>query len=467
MIYQTGDTICAISTPHGSGGIAVIRVSGPDAVKIVDSLWKGHSLDDAATHTAHYGEIFDPERPDTPVDQCVVTIFRGPRSYTGEDVVEISVHGSVWIQREMVRLLVAHGCRPAERGEFTRRALMNGRMDLTQAEGIADVIASSSRAAHRIAMSQMKGSISRRLSDLRDSLINISSLLELELDFSEEDVEFADRSRLVSLAGEILVELKRLHSSFSDGRAIKEGIPVVIAGATNAGKSSLLNALLNDDRAIVSDIHGTTRDTIEETIEIGDYLFRFIDTAGLRDTSDEIEKIGIRRSHDAISRARLLLLVIDATAGLSARHLDPLSITANADDGAIIAINKTDVADEDSIRSLIDSLRSTTGDKYPIVEISAKTGQNIDRLTGMLLKKAESFCSNGSDGTITNLRQALALEESVESTQRLMEALQSDLPTDLVAQHLRDTLTNLSTITGTITSTEILNTIFTRFCVGK
>lgn len=466
MIYLNDDTICAISTPRGTGGIAIIRISGPKAIEITDSIWHGKPLGEARTHTAHFGELRDPGHPDQPLDECVATVFRAPHSYTGEDTVELSVHGSKWIQRETVSLLISHGCRLAERGEFTRRALMNGRIDITQAEGIADIIASSSRAAHRIAMNQMKGGISRRLSSLRQALIDISALLELELDFSEEDVEFADRSRLISLATDIYDELRRLHSTFSHGNAIKEGIPVAIAGATNAGKSSLLNALLQDDRAIVSDIHGTTRDTVEETLEIGDYLFRFIDTAGLRETTDEIERIGIRKSHEAIGHARILMLVIDPTQPLSDIHLSPI-YDAKAEH-AIIVINKSDIVSEDVIKDAIDKIEHTSSlNKYDIVTLSAKTGDGIDRLTDLLTTKMDEDTAAGTDNIITNLRQATALATAAESTATLISALQSTLPTDLVAEHLRETLHHLSTITGTIPSTEILNTIFSRFCIGK
>ncbi len=282
----SNDTICAISTPHGTGGIAVARISGPDAIAITDKIWKGKPLENAPTHTAHLGEIIDTNGE--VLDQGVATIFRSPKSYTTEDTVEISVHGSIWIQRELINTLVKAGARIAERGEFTQRAFAAGRFDLAEAEAVADLISSSSRAAHRIAMNQMRGSVSRRLETLRNSLIELASLLELELDFSEEDVEFASRDRLTALAIETKEEIQRLVATFNTGAAIKNGIPIAITGKTNAGKSSLLNALLGDDRAIVSDIHGTTRDIVEDTIEIGDYLVRFQDTAGLRHTDDEI-----------------------------------------------------------------------------------------------------------------------------------------------------------------------------------
>ena len=279
IVHENNDTICAISTPHGVGGIAVIRISGRDAIAIVDRLWKGRRLSESASHTAHLGTIVDDNGEI--LDQAVATVFRGPNSFTGEDVVELSVHGSKWIQRETINLLVRTGCRIADAGEFTRRAFASGRLDLAEAEAVADVIASSSRAAHRVAMRQMRGDFSGRLNSLREQLLELASLLELELDFSEEDVEFASRRKLLDLADEIHRVVTRLAATFATGSALKEGIPVSIVGATNVGKSTLLNRLLHDDRAIVSDIHGTTRDVIEDTMEIGGVLFRLIDTAGL------------------------------------------------------------------------------------------------------------------------------------------------------------------------------------------
>ena len=308
---QSEDTICAISTPPGVGGIAVVRVSGPDATAIVDKMWKGRRLSEVATHTAHLGTITGDDGE--VLDQCVATVFRGPRSFTGEDVVELSVHGSVWIQRQTVNRLIQCGCRLATPGEFTRRAFASGRMDLAEAEGVADLIASSSRASHRLAVSQMRGHFSSRLHELRERLLELSSLLELELDFSEEEVEFAPRGQLTELARNIYDLTSRLADSFATGSAIKNGVPVAIVGATNAGKSTILNQLLHDDRAIVSDIHGTTRDTIEDTIEIGGVLFRLIDTAGLRNTSDTIESLGIERALSELDKAEVVVWVVDCS----------------------------------------------------------------------------------------------------------------------------------------------------------
>lgn len=491
IIDSYNDTICAISTPPGIGGIAVIRISGPKAIEIVNNVWQGRNLLTVMSHTAHLGELA--EMDNEPVDQCVATIYKGPHSYTGEDTVELAIHGSKWIQRETLSLLQRNGCRMAEAGEYTRRAVMNGRMDLAQAEGVADVIASTSRAAHRIAMSQMKGGISKRLATLRERLVHLSVLLELELDFSEEDVEFADRSQLIDTAKEIHDELTRLYSSFSRGNAIKEGIPVAIVGPTNAGKSSLLNALLDDDRAIVSDIHGTTRDTIEETLEIGDYLFRFIDTAGLRDTLDPIERIGIERSRKALSQARIIIALMDATT-VNDWHCDlssmlPQEVTAQTAD-LIIGLNKIDLLNETSQLALCQigsnskalnscseqcdnqtATQDTTFTKKPvIIPLSATQGTGIEFLRQTLHDIAagnDNSTGEQADIMVTNLRQAEALRQALDSLQPLIDGLQNGLETDLAAQHLRETLTHLATITGEIPSTEILNTIFSSFCIGK
>lgn len=485
MAYTLDDTICAVSTPAGVGGIAVIRVSGQDAINICDSIWNGRSLNGVESHTAHLGEIVDKEINDGAIDQCVATVFRGPKSYTGEDTVELAVHGSRWVQREVLALLQRSGCRMAEPGEYTRRAVVNGRLDLAQAEGVADVIASTSRAAHRIALRQMKGGISQKLSELREQLLQLAVLLELELDFSEEDVEFADRKRLIEIAKSIREELQRLYQSFSRGNAIKEGIPVAIVGATNAGKSSLLNALLDDERAIVSDIHGTTRDTIEETLEIGDYLFRFIDTAGLRDTSDPIERIGIDRSRKAIGKARLIIVMMDITDKSNydavtvgnIKSILPNEISNHFDGGGsldvIIGLNKMDVLSESERLKITDALprmKEQLPEGFHIQPISVKNTSGLRELRRLIERIATENDDTAGDGTdimITNLRQAEALRQALDAISPLIEGLETGLETDLVAQHLRETLSTLSSVTGTIPTTEILNTIFSSFCIGK
>ncbi|MBD5220394.1 MAG: tRNA uridine-5-carboxymethylaminomethyl(34) synthesis GTPase MnmE [Bacteroidales bacterium] len=451
-LFDSTDTICAISTAPGVGGIAVARISGAKALECVDKLWRGKPLAGVASHTAHLGTIIDPADGSV-LDQGVATVFRGPNSFTGEDVVELSIHGSRWIQRQLISLLVAAGCRLANPGEFTRRAFLAGKLDLAEAEAVADLIASSSRASHRIAVSQMRGGISRKLDALRAELLDLASLLELELDFSEEEVEFASRQRLIELADEVHGELQRLGATFARGAAIKDGIPVAIVGRTNAGKSSLLNALLGDDRAIVSDIHGTTRDTIEETIELGDYLFRFIDTAGLRATDDSIERIGIERSRRAMQQARIIIAVIDATQPVDEELLAEL---AAAEAHVIYAINKTDCAPAPSLAV----------EQGSVVAISALNGQGIDELTD---KMTALIAEEGSDDDVilTNARHAEAIAAATRSISATADALRSGIPADLVAQDLRETLHHLSAITGTISTPEILATIFSRFCVGK
>ncbi len=460
------DTICAISTPSGVGGIAVARISGVDAIKIADSIWKGKSLKEAMSHTAHLGTIIDEH--DEEIDQAVATVFRTPRSFTGEDVVEISVHGSRWVQRELINLLVRQGCRIATAGEFTRRAFANGRMDLAEAEAVADVIASSSRAAHRIAMSQMRGDFSQRLTSLHDQLLELASLLELELDFSEEEVEFASREKLLTLAKEIHSVVSGLASTFAKGSAIKDGIPVAIVGETNAGKSTLLNRLLHEDRAIVSDIHGTTRDTIEDVIEIGDTLFRFIDTAGLRETTDTIEALGIERTMQKIADARIILWVIDATAGTDAtKRVAARMIPTISDEQTLITVvNKIDspTANIDEIKITLDTILP---DYAIITYLSAREGLGTDILEKTLIKASGTDEISSNDVMVTNARHYEALSRAGESIVRAIDGLTAGLPGDFIAQDIRETLLHLGEITGTITSQDILTSIFSRFCIGK
>ncbi|MBD5366648.1 MAG: tRNA uridine-5-carboxymethylaminomethyl(34) synthesis GTPase MnmE [Bacteroides sp.] len=460
---MTTDTICAISTPAGVGGIAVARVSGPEAIAIVDSLWRGKSLAKADSHTAHLGTITGTDG--AMLDQAVATIFRSPRSFTGEDVVELSVHGSRWIQRELIATLCKAGCRLAEPGEYTRRAFASGRLDLAEAEGVADMIAANSRAAHRAAATQMRGHYSRYLADMRSQLIDLASLIELELDFGEEEVEFASRQQLRDTADSLHASLVRLRDSFASGSAIKEGIPVAIVGPTNAGKSSLLNALTHDDRAIVSDIHGTTRDVVDDLVEIGDYQFRFQDTAGLRTTDDSIERIGIERSINAARRAHVIIYMIDATSPRQA--LDNLAdtLSLNTDAAVILALNKTDIAPESDVTALSARLKAD----YPqstVVPISTRQAATIealsDTLTGLIdAEQAES------DLLVTNARHAQALGQAAEAIDRVRTGLATNLSGDLIAQDIRETIHHLSTITGAITTDDLLATIFTRFCIGK
>lgn len=459
------DTICAISTPHGTGGIAVIRISGPRAIAAADAIWRGTPLAQAPTHTARLGRIVDPATGET-LDSAVATLFRAPGSFTGEDTVELSVHGSTWIQTELLRLLCTiEGVRLAQAGEFTRRAFASGRIDLTQAEAVADVIAARSRAEARMAIGQLRGNFSRRIDELRRQLIDLSALLELELDFSEEEVEFASRTDLSRLASTIHTELSSLARSYSAGSSIKNGIPVAIVGPTNVGKSSLLNALTGDDRAIVSDIHGTTRDIVEDTIPLGDYRLRLMDTAGLRNaTSDPIEAIGIDRSLSAARSASVLLIVADATRPVSIPELmAPLGPDFTPPQATILVINKADLAPLPTSISL-----SPLPEGTPVIATSATTLQGIDTLRQAILSAITTEIAPADARLIvTNLRQAQALQAAAQAAADVSRALTDGIPPDLVAQHLRQVLHHLADLTGAITTPTLLATIFSRFCIGK
>lgn len=464
QIYNPTDTICAISTPPGCGGIAVIRLSGERALDIAANVWKGKDLSKVQSHTVHLGQIM--EIDGTVLDQCVATVFRAPASYTGDDTIEFSIHGSRWIQRRVLELLREAGARMALRGEYTRRAYTAGHLDLAQAEGVGDLIAASSRASHTLAMSQMRGGISKKLAELREQLLHLASLLELELDFSDQDVEFVPRSELITLTDNIVGEIKRLHSSFATGKAVREGFPVAIIGAVNAGKSRLLNALLDDERAIVSDIPGTTRDIVEDTCEVGDYLIRFLDTAGIRHTDDPIERIGIDRSHQAAERATLVLYVVDATAPEQLQTIQKL--IAPIANKTIIVVNKTDLLADKSL-NIIDELNSVVGECL-IKAISAATGDGLDELLATISAKLRDEVSDNAadDILITAARHAEALADALKSANEAITALSDPyVPTDLVAHHLRQTIHHLSAITGAITTPQILNNIFTHFCIGK
>ncbi len=456
------ETICAISTPAGIGGIAIIRVSGDDAIAVVDKIWQGKSLSKVDSHTAHLGRIVDSDG--SVLDETVATIFRNPASFTGEDVVEISCHGSRYIQQRLLQLLLQNGCRMATAGEFSQRAFLNHKMDLSQTEAIADLIASTSKAAHHLAYSQMKGGFSSQLAQLREKLLQFCSLLELELDFSEEDVTFADREQLLLLAENIHTTLLRLINSFSLGNAIKNGIPVAIVGETNVGKSTLLNALLQEDKALVSDIHGTTRDVIEDTIVIKGTLYRLIDTAGIRKTDDEIENMGIQRTFDRLNKAQLVLWVIDPTAE-NALELYPEISRHTSDKSLLVIVNKKDLLSDSCRYALEKSLCSLSIAQGDIFYISAATSDGLDELTNRLVQLAST--TDGSDVIVTNVRHYQALKRADEAVIRALDGLQGQLSGDLIAQDVRECLHFLGEITGEITSQDILTNIFSHFCIGK
>lgn len=458
QLTDTERTIAAIATPAGQGGIAVIRVSGSDAFDIVQKMWRGKPLAQCASHTAHLGNIL--QEDGSVLDQTVITLFREPNSFTGEDTVEISVHGSRWIQREALNQLMRCGAKPAGPGEFSQRAFANGRMDLAQTEAVADLIAAESRAAHRLALSQMSGAFSRKLNELREHLIHFGSLLELELDFSEEDVEFADRTQLINSAKETLAVVQRLALSYKSGRAFKEGVPVAIAGAPNVGKSTLLNRLLDCDKAIVSDIPGTTRDIIEDTREIGGILFRFIDTAGLRDTADTVERIGIERAKEHIDRAAVTLWLVDPTQPLDAQLA---SITATSEGKRFVILTKSDLSGD----AVTDGILAALPEGCPVISISAKSGLGIDKLETELVRMATAEHDPENELMVTNARHYEALTAGADALQRVLTGLQTGIPTDFVAQDVREALYHLGLVTGAVTTADLLASIFSHFCIGK
>ena len=445
------ETICALATATG-GAIGIIRISGPKSLEILSHVFS-KEISNAQPNTIHYGNIKDGTEV---VDEVLVSVFRAPHSYTGEDSVEISCHGSRYILNKVLALLIANGCRQAGPGEFTQRAYLNGKMDLSQAEAVADLIASTNQATHQIAMSQLRGHFSSKLAQLREQLLKLTSLLELELDFSDhEDLEFADRSELLELAKTIDNHVNRLAYSFQTGQALKQGIPVAIVGKTNVGKSTLLNRLLKDDRAIVSDVHGTTRDTIEDTIDINGITFRFIDTAGIRQTQDEVEQIGITRTYAAIDKARIVLWLIDAAPSTE----DISDILQRTENKKLIVIkNKADKADNNSYNSL----------KLPFITISAKFGTGIDELEQAIYEAADIPALTENDIIVTNARHYDALVRAHDSIQRVIDGLQIQLSGDLLSEDLRQALDTLAEITGgQITPNEVLGNIFKNFCVGK
>ena len=464
---EHNDTICAVATASG-GAIGIIRVSGTEAIRITDKIFRPvdkHStpLDKRDANTINFGFIRNGK--DEIIDEVLVSIFRAPHSYTGEDSVEISCHGSSYVLQQVMRLLIENGCRSAGPGEYTQRAFLNGKMDLSQAEAVADLIKSTSAATHRMAMNQMRGGFSRELSTLRDKLLKLTSLMELELDFSDhEELEFADRDELKQIALQVKAKISGLASSFNLGNAIKNGIPVAIIGETNAGKSTLLNTLVGEDRAIVSDIHGTTRDVIEDTVNINGTVFRFIDTAGIRDTTDTIERLGIDLTFKKINQADIIIWMVDATEKSDrikeiSKKLYPLC----KDKQLIVAYNKTDITNQ-PVCTEIEKLPPHA----PQIRISAKFGTNIDKLKQMLLTFANVPEISQSDIIITNTRHYEALIRSLEAVNRVIDGINENIPSDLVAQDLRECLSHLAEITGgEITSEETLQNIFKHFCIGK
>ena len=463
------DTICAIATPHGLGAIAVVRVSGLEAISIVSQVFRQNEKpfiqEKVVSHKAYYGHIVD--NGDW-LDEVLVTFFKAPHSFTGEDSAEISVHGSVFIQQKLLQVLISHGCRMAEAGEFTRRAFVNRKFDLAQAEAIADLISSESEAAHRVAINQLKGGFSKELQMMRSKLLEMTSLMELELDFSEEDVEFADRSQLKSLLQETLFHVNKLKDSFRLGNAIKNGIPVAIVGQTNTGKSTLLNALLGEDRAIVSDIAGTTRDTIEEMLNINGILYRFIDTAGLRNTDETIEKIGIERSYKKIAEANVVIGMLDATTGYESMFSAANDIRLKVDlsnQQLIICINKVDTLADQGEAMLGQLRQDLDNDDILVICISAKHKFGLNDLYNTL-KHSQPLAY--SDTTlVTNVRHYEALMHTSDSLNQVQQGLEMNIPTDLISQDLRQALHYLGSITGEITTDEVLGSIFSRFCIGK
>ena len=457
-------TICAISTAPGIGGIAVIRVSGPEAIHLSDRIFHARNPKKQLSHlaggTLTYGQAFNLQGE--LIDEVVAALFRAPHSFTGEDTVELSCHGSLFIQQQLLQALIDAGCRLAEPGEFTRRAFLNGKMDLSQAEAIADLIASTSAGQHRLALNQMRGGFSRELTQLRDQLLHITSLMELELDFSDhEDLEFADRSELTALADRIEAKITQLVNSFSVGNAIKKGTPVAIIGETNAGKSTLLNALLGEDKAIVSDIHGTTRDVIEDTINLSGHLFRFIDTAGIRQTTDAIESLGIARSYKALDEAEIVILMCDLSRPIQDFQAFLQLLKPHLKQQAVIVVqNKCDLHPEAS------PLPDLPG-AWPIVRLSAKQQEGIDTLRQQLLQAAQLPNLQSGDVIISNARHYEALTHALDAIHRVQEGLMQQLSGDFISQDLRECIFHLSDIIGEVTTDQVLENIFSHFCIGK
>jgi len=457
-IGKNSDTICALSTANGMGAIAVIRVSGAQALAIVSAIFS-KDLNVVATHTAHFGRIRNGEEV---IDEVLLTVLHGGKSFTGEPTVEIACHGSTYIQQQILQILIAKGCRTAQPGEFTMRAFMNGKMDLSQAEAVADLISSQSKRAHQVAMNQLRGSFSNELRDLREKLIHFASLVELELDFAEEDVEFADRTELKVLVKEVLTYIQKLIRSFDLGNALKNGVPVAIVGAPNTGKSTLLNQLLGEERAIVSDIAGTTRDVIEETLNIDGILFRLIDTAGIREglsdsDSDKIEAIGIERSKQKIQQAQLVLVLADVTredVQEVARWASEIQAN-NPDKHVLLVLNKTDVQ------------QVTLTENVPSLSLSALTGAGISELSTWMVEQITQGVDIQQEVIVTNARHVEELQKTATALQAASEGLENGTTGDFIAMDIRQGMYHLGNITGDISTDDLLGNIFSKFCIGK
>lgn len=474
------DTIVAPATTPGTGAISIIRVSGPEAFRICDAVIQlaSGTISQANGYTIHYGKVYTPgeEHVSHLLDEVLVYVFRTPHSYTGEDSVEISTHASSYIVSEIIRLLLAAGARFAQAGEFTRRAFLNGKMDLAQAEAVADVISSTTAASHRVAMNQLKGHFSAQLEALREELLHMASLLELELDFSEEDVEFANREELQRLVEETRAHVEKLAASFRQGNLIKNGVPVAIVGAANAGKSTLLNALIGDDRALVSDIPGTTRDSIEELLNIDGILFRFIDTAGIRESSDTVEKMGIERTLRMLSQAEMVLGVLDISEkeSLFEQHLRQiLEKVQLSSQKCILLLNKADLVGPEAVNknvNIINNFVISFENKPDIISISAKSQNGIEELKSALRQAQNNLISNADATFVTNARHFEALQQSAEALKNVGTSLSRNIPTDLVAEDLRSSLASINAILGKdlgLAPETILNRIFQSHCIGK
>jgi len=458
------DTICALATANGIGAIGIIRVSGNQSFEIVNKIFEGKNLEKVDSHTVHYGFIKD---EDETIDEVMISVFHAPKTFTTENSVEISFHGSPYIGKKILEALIKNGARMAKAGEFTMRAFMNGRIDLSQAESIADLIASENEASRKVALNQLKGGISNEISFLRNDLLNFTSLIELELDFAEEDVEFADRTALKSLLYKIEDKLNSLIESFQYGNAIKNGTAVAIIGKPNAGKSTLLNALLKEERAIVSNIAGTTRDTIEEILHIKGHAFRLIDTAGLRETADEIEAIGVKKAKEKVEKAEILVYLADAGTEDFSEDIEMIKSLLRDDLKLIICATKIDEVVPTQYEKLEQIFRNNISTDFDFIKISAVENQNIQDLKNELSSYVEHLKSEEGNVVITNQRHYEALQKSLNSVKQVGEAVSSQITTELLAYELRNALEYLGEISGEFSNDEVLGNIFSKFCIGK